>query len=265
MRASATIFSALSIATFVCVIAATRSSAGQPAKHRPKATASASAAAQPARETPTSDARADYADRRSALEAKRTSFAARLAKAKGDDAREAVLADARSALLDAFEGDLFPAWTGTTWDFNGTSQVPGEGKIACGYFVTTLLSHAGFDVRRAKLAQQASEIIVKTLADDDQIWRFRKGDAKRVLEKVHALGDGLYVVGLDNHAGFLLETAGNPTRFCHASYVEPAIAHCEPAASASAFESNYHVVGRVTGDATLARWIEGDAFETRVK
>lgn len=265
MRASATIFGALSIATLACFIAATRSSAGQPAKHRPRATSSAAAATRPARETSTSDARADYADRRSALDAQRKSLAKRLATAKGDDARAAVLADARSALLDAFEDDLFPAWTGTTWDFNGTSQVPGEGKIACGYFVTTLLSHAGFDVQRAKLAQQASEIIVKTLADDDEIWRFRKGDASLVLDKIHALGDGLYVVGLDNHAGFLFEHAGKPTRFCHASYVEPAIAHCEPATEAAAFASNYHVVGRVTSDATLARWIDGDAFETHAR
>lgn len=265
MRASATIFGALSIATLACFVAATRSSAGQPAKHRPKATASAAASAGPTRERSTTGARADYGDDRDALEAERKSLAKRLAKAQGDDARADVLASARTALLDAFEDDLFPAWTGTTWDFNGTSQVPGEGKIACGYFVTTLLSHAGFDVQRAKLAQQASEIIVKTLADDDEIWRFRKGDASLVLEKVHALGDGLYVVGLDNHAGFLFEHAGKPTRFCHASYVEPAIAHCEAAADAAAFESNYHVVGRVTGDATLARWIQGEAFETRGK
>ena len=34
---------------------------------------------------------------------------------------------------------IFPYWYGTDWDFNGTTQKPNEGKIACGYFVTCLL------------------------------------------------------------------------------------------------------------------------------
>jgi len=33
--------------------------------------------------------------------------------------------------------EIFPAWSGTPWDFNGISQTPGEGEIACGYFVSS--------------------------------------------------------------------------------------------------------------------------------
>jgi hypothetical protein len=264
MRTAAITIGAVSLAACACLVVASQSSAG-PAKHRPKATASARASetarSKPA--DPLASVRDRYDARREALEKDRDRIAKRLAKADADQ-REDVIDEARTRLLDAFESDLFPAWIGTTWDFNGTSQVPGEGTIACGYFVTTLLVHAGFDVQRAKLAQQASENIVKTLASEDDIWRFRKGDANVVLAKVHELGDGLYVVGLDNHTGFLFEHAGKPTRFCHASYVDPATVQCEPATDAAAFASSYHVVGRVTSDATLARWLAGETFETQL-
>lgn len=260
------IAAALALAASACALVATQSSAGQPAKHRPSAEPP-STAAPPSRERsapvdPATAARESYAESRDAIERARKALAKRLAAAEGADARAGVLASAREALLDAFEDQLFPAWIGTAWDYNGTSQKPGEGKIACGYFVTTLLSHAGFEVQRAKLAQQASENIVKTLADADSIWRFRKGDEAAVIAKVRELGDGLYVVGLDNHTGFLLERGGSPTRFCHASYLEPVSVQCELATEAAAFASNYHVVGRVTNDATLTRWLEGDAFQT---
>ena len=38
---------------------------------------------------------------------------------------------------------VFPHWMGTKWDFNGVSNVPGKGMIACGYFVSTTLKHVG--------------------------------------------------------------------------------------------------------------------------
>jgi hypothetical protein len=45
-----------------------------------------------------------------------------------------------------------------------TSETPGRGEIACGYFVSTVLRDAGFGVERVRLAQQASERIVRTLS-----------------------------------------------------------------------------------------------------
>ncbi|MFO0612666.1 MAG: hypothetical protein U0414_08770 [Polyangiaceae bacterium] len=261
MRITAITLGALVAGACACVFVAARTSAS-PAKHRPSATASASASSTATSEVTLATARERYGARRGALEMDRKALAARLDA--DPEARADVLGAARPRLLDAFEDDLFPAWIGTAWDFNGTSQEPGKGSIACGYFVTTLLAHAGFEVQRAKLAQQASENIVKTLAGADDIWRFRKGDAALVLAKVRELGDGLYVVGLDNHAGFLFEHDGRATRFCHSSYLEPATVQCEDAAGAAALESNYHVLGRVTNDATITRWLRGDAFETHV-
>jgi hypothetical protein len=206
-------------------------------------------------------ARAAYAGRVASLERTRAELAGRLAKAKTEADRRSVRHAARAALLDAVTNAFFPAWEGTAWDFHGTTTTPGAGKIACGYYVTTVLRDAGFQLERAKLAQQPSERIVKTLAPESDVWRFRKGDRDEVLAKVRAEGEGLYVVGLDNHVGFLLEQSGSPTRFCHASYDPPEV-RCEDAAKAKVFSSKYHVVGRVLSATALARWVEGRAFET---
>src|SRR5205823_2478360 len=80
-----------------------------------------------------------YDDALGSLSALRVRLALELLRAPSPGARRAVAARARRALLDAFARDLFPAWAGTPWDYNGTATRPREGKIACGYFVTTLL------------------------------------------------------------------------------------------------------------------------------
>lgn len=203
-----------------------------------------------------------YKGRLASLSLQRDELGKRYAEAKTKKAKRDVLDAARDTLMQAIVDDVFPAWAGTAWDFNGTTTTPGEGKIACGYFVTTVLRDTGFDVERARLAQQPSERIVKTLAPSDDIWRFRKGKVSLVLDKVRSEGEGLYVVGLDNHVGFLLEKRGEKTQFCHSSYVDPPEVRCEGAEDAEAFVSNYHVVGRVFNATALVRWLEGSAFET---
>jgi len=217
--------------------------------------------APPAKQLTPKAARAAYPDRVSALERTRKDLAARWAKARTETERKRLRLAAKTALTGAMVDGLMPAWEGTAWNFHGTTTTPGSGTIACGYYVTTILEHAGFQVERARLAQQPSERIVKTLAPASDVWRFRKGDRAEVLAKVRAEGDGIYVVGLDNHVGFLVERAGSATRFCHASY-DPPEARCEDASKAKTFASNYHVVGRVLQDTSLERWIRGGAFET---
>ena len=190
----------------------------------------------------------------------RSKLAQRRRDARTPAKEHAVLERAEARLLEAFDDVLFPAWRGTAWDFNGTTTVPRTGHIACGYFVTTLLSDAGVRVERAKLAQQASERIVKALCPPKSVWRFRKGDESGVVASIEKEGSGLYVVGLDNHVGFL--RVERRTRFWHASYVEPAVVTGEDPMKAAAFESNYHVVGRLFTPALLEKWLAGEPIET---
>lgn len=202
----------------------------------------------------------DYGALKSDLAALRARTQAEYAKAATPAKKSAALARARAQLLTAFDTGLFPAWAGTPWDFYGTTETPQEGHIACGYFVSTLMRDAGFKVERVKLAQQASEHIVKTLAEDGDTLRFRNVEAPKLLADVRAkLGDGLYVVGMDYHVGFL-RLDGPRADLCHSAVFAPKAAVCEDAATSPGFASAYHVVGRVFADAQLKGWLDGQSF-----
>lgn len=206
---------------------------------------------------------ADYSAVKAELSALRQRTQVQLAKAATEPQRAAALASAREQLLAAFDTQLFPAWAGTPWDFYGTTQAPREGKIACGYYVSTLMRDAGFKVERVKLAQQASEWIVRTLAENDQTLRFREIEARPLLAQVRRkLGEGLFVVGMDYHVAFLrIDAKGE--QLCHAAFFEPKAAVCEDAATSPGFASAYHVVGKLFADAQLRGWLEGRSFPVR--
>lgn len=196
------------------------------------------------------------------LEASREQLAAAYREAKSPKSRTEVVERARRRLAGAIIEELIPAWFGTRWEFYGTTETPGEGAIACGYFVSTVLRDAGFRVERVRLAQQASENIVKTLVPASQIRRYRWKSPAELVAAVRAeLGDGLFVVGLDYHVGFL-HLGGEGASFCHSAYLAPTSVVCEPAARAAGLASDYHVVGRLLTAATMARWLEGRAFRT---
>ncbi len=79
-----------------------------------------------------------------------------------------------------------------TWDFYGTTTTPREGKIACGYYVTTVLEQAGFHLQRVLLAQQASAYVVQTLARGTRVDWIRPAITEARVDRF----DGLRVVGL---------------------------------------------------------------------
>jgi hypothetical protein len=122
---------------------------------------------------------------------------------------------AKAYLYATLTDSIFTYWYGTIWDFNGITEKPRKGKIACGYFVTTTLKHCGFSLPRVKLAQQAASIIIRTLCPRKSIKTYNK------LEKLKAYLDtqpeGIYIVGLDTHVGYLWNTR-KELYFVHASY-----------------------------------------------
>jgi hypothetical protein len=191
-----------------------------------------------------------YADSRQSLATRRNELARRYAQAAPRD-RDDILREAGAWLREALDQELFPHWYGTQWDFYGTTETPREGKIACGYFVTTLLRDAGFQLERARLAQQASEKIILSLVRPAFVQRFRNAPLADFVAAVKHKGAGLYVVGLDNHVGFILHD-GQETYFVHSSYGDPQEVVKEIAAeSAILGGSRYRVLGALTADEQL--------------
>ena len=173
-----------------------------------------------------------------------------------------VLHEARS-LLDHSMPELMRCWLGTQWDFNGTAKNPGEGKIACGYFVTTVMEGAGFRVKRAELAQQASQNILLSFLPQDAL-RLRVGVPYKTFRiETERSETGVYIVGLDTHVGFLVIKDQSYT-FIHSSGSRPWCVVEENADAAHVLErSKYRVLGNLTAsDAVVKKWLMGEAIVT---
>lgn len=176
--------------------------------------------------------------------------------------REKLLLNASLELQRLIIERLAPHWYGTKWGFYGTSEIPGEGVIACGYFVTTLLRDAGVNLERARLAQQAAENIIKTLVSRASIRRFSNKPLKHIIGNVKDWGQGIYIVGLDSHVGFL-SVDPHGVYFVHSSYQEPFAVIREVAAESQILEnSKYIVLGKLSDEKLLEGWFSGARFET---
>jgi hypothetical protein len=170
--------------------------------------------------------------------------------------RTQALEEARSLLTNALLTEIFPAWDGTGWDFNGISEVPGEGAIACGYFVTTTLRDAGFKLPRIKLAQQPSQTIIRSLCEEKTIRVFAEKPLEVVVSYLEQQGPGIYIVGLDCHTGFVVYD-GTCMAFIHSSYFRPPRAVIsEPIDSDNPLKrSKYRMIGKLFGDDLLRKWL----------
>ena len=179
-----------------------------------------------------------YQDFLEEVSAKRQSFA---------DNREA-----KSALFHWIDKDMYAYWDDTTWDFNGVSRRPGYGEIACGYFVTTLLSDLGFDIDRARLAQDVSATMIKELTGDIKVTR----TVESMITYVESQPEGsVFIVGLDFHTGFV--TSGpDGVYFIHSNYIDrEGVVKEKAATSAALHQSGYFMIGNLStrGD-TIEAW-----------
>ncbi|WP_298539465.1 hypothetical protein [uncultured Aquimarina sp.] len=171
--------------------------------------------------------------------------------------KDSIITTTRVYIFKTLVDTIFPYWYGTPWDFNGHTKIPGEGKIACGYFVTTTLQDIGFNIPRYKWAQSASEVFIKKLAKQ-QIKRFTNKPLTTIEDFLLNSGDGLYLVGLDDHTGFI-SVDNKKTRFIHASYYKPEIGvMAEALDSENPLKySKYRVIGKLLSDTMVRNWING--------
>lgn len=193
----------------------------------------------------------------------REHYAARYRQANSAAQKKVVINEARE-LLEHSLPEIMRCWLGTPWDFNGTATNPGEGKIACGYFVTTVLEGAGFRIERTALAQQASQQILRTFLPQDDL-RIRVGVPYKTFRFETTRGKpGIYLVGLDTHVGFVV-VKNQEFQFIHSSGSQPWCVVDESSELALVLErSNYRVLGNITGnDEVVRRWLLGEKFPTQ--
>jgi hypothetical protein len=125
---------------------------------------------------------------------------------------------AASKYLQLFEQKIVPSWLGTTWNFYGTTKVPQQGTIACGYFVTTTLFDMGVNINVAKYAQCGSDIMAKHLIDKKNYSNLSNLSFESFIKNLKSRKPFLAIVGLDFHTGYILNN-GKELYFIHSSYI----------------------------------------------
>jgi hypothetical protein len=141
---------------------------------------------------------------------------------KGYDAGLISADSVGSAFTNSLLAEVVPHWHGTSWSFTGHTETPGQGEIACGYFVSTTLLHTGLNINRYRLAQQSpsDEALMLSLGDTVRVTRRETGAKALEFWRSH-LREGLYFIGLgEGHVGYLLKQRTG-LYFIHANYTYP--------------------------------------------
>ncbi len=168
---------------------------------------------------------------------------------------------------DLLLNNIIPYWYGTVWSFEGHTDVPNRGEIACGYFISTTMKHMGLNLDRYKMAQQPALNAMKSITTKLNIVMNPGSTPEKVVDFVKKKKqEGIYIIGLDYHVGFLLYKAGE-VFFIHSSYLNPYKVTIEYALNSPALvASNTFCFAPVSGnEALMNKWLESSAIEIVTK
>jgi hypothetical protein len=171
--------------------------------------------------------------------------------------KKEVIDQAKTYLHEVLQNNIFPSWLGTPWSFYGDAEFPFQGSIACGSFVEKVLKHTGFRVDN-RLSSQPSEYIIRNMISGDNIKRFSNIPIHIFNDEINNLGEGIYIVGLDNHVGFLYLLEGK-YRFIHSHGYLFVLSEL-PSLSPILRRSKYRVVGKLFDANMIEHWLYGKNF-----
>ncbi|WP_103866420.1 hypothetical protein [Aquimarina sp. I32.4] len=176
--------------------------------------------------------------------------------------KEVTLDSAMHYFTTSLLNDIIPYWYGTAWDFNGYTNIPNQGEIACGYFVSTTLKHMGLRLNRYRMAQQASKLEVESIAIQKN--KVIVSNEKNISEKLKELQEGLYIVGLDNHVGYIY-IHNKVSYFIHSSYITDRVM-IELTSESNAFPSSVYYMTSITDNRIVAKkWLLGETLKIKTQ
>lgn len=172
----------------------------------------------------------------------------------GDVSFDSIKAEFTNHLVDK----IIPHWYGTPWSFGGHTAVPNQGKIACGYFISTTLRDMGIKLNRYKLAQQSPIDEAKIISCGSAIYNVEQESPEKALEEIDSLTqEGLHFIGFDTgHVGYLLKRKG-ALLLIHSNYFSPGAVCIEPLEKSRVFKSfsKFHLVDISNNDVLIQRWL----------
>jgi hypothetical protein len=146
-------------------------------------------------------------------------------------------------------------WIGSDWGRGvPQSNEPHTGKTNCGTFVGAILRDAGFNLDIKKLQLLPSQAIIGTFVKGKRVKKFIGVEMPTFLEGVREMGPGLYIIGLDQHVGLLVQD-DKELRYFHSS-IETGKVASELAAEAWTIQaSRYRIVGKILSPQNLRDWL----------
>ena len=162
-----------------------------------------------------------------------------------------------SAFTLLLTNKLIPHWLGTVWTFEGHTNIPNEGSIACGYFVSTTLLHMGLNINRYRFAQQLPIKEAKTLAlGQDLIFISNSSFSERITILKNKLPDGIHFIGFDQHHVGYIQKINNELYIIHSNYINGEGVIKEKVEDSEIFEyySRLHIALISTNSELLRRW-----------
>jgi hypothetical protein len=172
------------------------------------------------------------------------------------DVKQDILIEAGEDFSGFVINKLFPYWFGTRWSFEGMTETPGKGSIACGYLVSTILRDAGVKIKRSELAQMPSESMILSVVSNESVHRFSNTKVEEIYDYLMKQESKLFLVGLDTHTGFLYKK-NNKLYFVHSSGKYPWAVVREDIFKSQVFlDSEYKVFGAMDTDLEfIEKWL----------
>jgi hypothetical protein len=196
-----------------------------------------------------------YADRKADVGQLRKRLDERLRM--GDVSFDSIKVEFTNHLVDK----IIPHWYGTPWSFGGHTAIPNQGKIACGYFISTTLRDMGINLNRYKLAQQSPIDEAKIISCGTVINSVVQESPEKAFEEIDRLTkEGLHFIGFDTgHVGYLLKREGE-LFLIHSNYLSPVSVCIELLAESRVFKSfsKFHLVDISNNDVLIQRWLDND-------
>jgi hypothetical protein len=204
----------------------------------------------------------NYNDLKKQVNRKRLEFYSSYQKSN-DSAKAKLIEEAGNYIFDQLLNKIIPFWYKTSWCLSGYSNIPREGTVGCSYFVSNTLVACGFKLNRYRLAQTDPIAGSRSLTFSDSLIQFKQTGSLAVLanEILKKHGDGLYIIGLDTHTGYLL-IHQSKLYFIHSAYYYPNAVCLEYFEKSIGIlgSTNYYLTPITSNKKLLEKWILNDSI-----
>lgn len=178
-----------------------------------------------------------------------------------DSAKSRIIEEAGNYLFDNLLNKIIPFWYKMPWNLSGYSNIPQEGTVGCSYFISNTLLACGFNLNRYRLGQTDPIAGSRSLTFTDSVVKYRNDGSMENLAKIILKNhpEGIYIIGLDIHVGYLL-IYKSKLYFIHSAYYYPNVVCIEFFEKSVGIQSSttYYITPITNNKKLVEKWITNE-------